>query len=251
MTLQRNRMIAAIDDAIQHDAEPRESYVYLMLADHITFTNAPLTLQKWLQSAPDDEHFRVARVLQTLDQIELAETKPAPAMVERTEQELANLIETYPNNLALFRFQLARAAGEFDLQEMERLLRNSPAGWEQDSVIWRQRGWYALQQGDVMAAQRALESARELLPLDWRIWNDLSQVTRRLGDTQLAEEYGRIALEGKELRQEIVQLPAANQISYELLSRLQQYAARCGAEVIAAQLLERIQTTENWEFLDN
>lgn len=240
VTLQRQQMIDAIRGAIAAQSEPPESYVYLLIADHLSFSNGVAEVDKWIKSAPEAEIFQVARVLQLIDRIENAES-PAPENLSKsTFEELDRLIKLYPLNLALYRYQLESAARNQDLEKMGRLIKREPTEAAADSVICRHKGWYYLRTGEVEKAEAAIKSSLELFPLDWHSWNELSSVLRRLGKLDDAEATAKIALEGKELRKELVQLPNARGLSTEQLQRIGRYAEIVGDEKVSQSINIRL-----------
>jgi tetratricopeptide (TPR) repeat protein len=240
VTLQRAEMIDAIRSAISAQSEPPESYVYLIIADHLSFSNGVAEVDKWMKSAPDAEVFQVARVLQLIDRIENAET-PAPENLSKGAfAELQRLVQKYPKNLALYRYQLEAAAREQDLEKMERLIRLGPMGAENDSVICRHKAWYYLRAGHLGQAETAIKKSLELFPMDWHSWNELSSVLRRQGKLDDAESTAKIALEGKELRKELVQLSNARSLSTSQLQRIGRYAEIVGDEKVFGGVTTRV-----------
>ncbi|MCA8997508.1 MAG: tetratricopeptide repeat protein [Planctomycetaceae bacterium] len=235
VTLQREEMISQIREAIRHDAEPPESYVYLMIADHLSFTNGFSEAERWLKSAPDSEVFQVARLLQLQDQLENSETPPPEAVRRQAGIALKELIGKYPGNLALARYRLERAAQEFQLDEIPEVFATLSENWKLDSVICRHQGWYLARTGKPEEAERWFRESLDLFPFDWHAWHELAGILRRLGDLAEAERAAEIALEGKELRKKLVQLPTASDIPTELLKEVGDFAKRVGANAIARQ----------------
>ena len=233
VTLQRQEMLNAIRDALEYQSEPPESYVYLVIADHLSFSNGVAETDKWMKSAPDAEVFQVARVLQLVDRIENADS-PAPENLRKSAfAELDKLTKLYPENLALYRYQMEAAARDQDLAKMEQLMQSEPLEAETDSVICRHKGWYYLRTGEIEKAEHAVRTSLELFPLDWHAWNELSSVFRRLGKLDEAEATAKIALEGKELRKELVQLPNARRLSASQLQRIGKYAESAGDDTVS------------------
>ncbi|MCA9060207.1 MAG: tetratricopeptide repeat protein [Planctomycetaceae bacterium] len=228
VTLQRQQMIEAIRAAIHTQSEPPEAYVYLIIADHLSFSNGMAEAEKWLRSSPDSEVFQVARVLQLIDRIENAET-PAPESLSRSAYaELARLTEQFPENVALRRYHVEAAARDQDMDRMEKLFTVEPDAAAEDSVILRHKAWFLLRSGKVDEAEQAIKRSLQLFPLDWHSWNELSAVNRRLGKLDDAEATAKIALVGKELRKELVQLPNARALNADHLQRIGEYAELVG-----------------------
>lgn len=240
VTLQREQFLQAITEAMHAQAEPPEAYVYLMIADHITFSNGFEQAEKWLKSDPTSETLRIARLLQLLDRIDTADSPAPDALKTNAEKQFADLVREFPRNMALYRYRLERAARDFDLPEMESLLAAVPPGADEDSIVWRHRGWYQLQTNHGDDAERSLRQSLNLFPLDWHTWNDLANALRRQGKTEEAEQVAKTALEGKELRKELVQLPNANDLSVPHLLKIGRYADLVGATDVAEQIRLRI-----------
>ncbi|MGB4709881.1 MAG: tetratricopeptide repeat protein [Fuerstiella sp.] len=227
ITLQRQEMLNAIYDAIEFRAEPPDAYVYLMLADHLSFTNGFARNSEWLESDPDSEVFQVARIVQLIDNIETTENDHAKAVLERYLQTFNELRQKHPQNTVLLVTAVERAAKQFNVSEVDTLIQQVPLE-QQDSVILRWKAWVQFQQDAFESCQELLHQSLSQYPLDWHTWHELSACRRRLGDIEGASQAAEIALIGKALRKEMLQLDDASAISTDTLRRLQQYAERCG-----------------------
>ncbi len=243
VTHQRELLLKGIREAIAHQAEPPDVYIYLMLADHLGFSNGLPKLQKWLQSAPDAEELRVAVILQRSQMVEDSANpeQEAPAEREARLRELAELAAAYPSNPALFRYQCERAMKDFDFAQLGKLLEAAPATVTDDSLTWRYRGWHAAQIGQFETAASHLRRSIELFPMDWHTWQELANVERRRGQLDEAEKAAKLALEGKELRKVVVQLPDVRSASTALLQRIGKYAEETGDPAVAAEIRLRLQ----------
>ena len=85
-----------------------------------------------------------------------------------------------------------------------------------------------------------MRTALELHPVDWRSRLLLAAVLRRLGRPEEAAEASRIALLGKELHRELLELPNAVSWDEEVGARMYQYIEQSGAELARTSLKRRI-----------
>lgn len=240
VTLQRAKMLEAINKAIDSRAEPPDAYVYLLLAGKLSFSNGFEKNSEWLAGNPDNEIFEVARMIQLIDSVTLSENpttqKSLPAYWDAFDQ----LRKKYPDNLALASFEAEKAAKDFALDRMDKILTSIPEE-KYDGVLLKWRGWLALQRGNLKAALEMLEKSLDDSRLDWRVWHDLSRCRRRLGDLDGAEQAEQIALVGKQLHKDVLQLPNAGAIQSETLKTLASYAASCGDDRVALAIMLRLQ----------
>ncbi|MEQ9411125.1 MAG: hypothetical protein RIK87_25660 [Fuerstiella sp.] len=239
VTLQRNRMLAAIYDAIRAGAEPPDAYGYLILADHLSFSNGFTKNSEWLKSDPEAEVFQAARIVQLIDQVKSSEDPAAGAALERYVESFEQLRQKYPENLVLLRSAIERAAENYDIEQVESLLNQVPAGTT-DSVILRHQGWLKFQQDQFQDARRLLEQSLSEHALDWHAWHELAACHRRLGNLTEAEEASEIAITGKALRKELLQLEDAAAVSADLLARIGRYAESCGEQRVSAAIHRRL-----------
>lgn len=239
MTLQRQKMLEAIYKAIASRAEPPDAYSYLMLADHLSFTNGFTRNTEWLNSNPGTEVFEAARIVQLIDQVQSSEDASAAAGLDRYLATFHDLRQKYPENLVLLRSALERAVKDYDAEQVADLLEQVPRDTT-DSVILRHHGWLQMQRGDFQKAREFLEASLQQHALDWHTWHELAACHRRLGDLPKAEEAAAIARDGKALRKELMQLENAAAISAELLARIGKYATACGEPRVSAAIHHRL-----------
>lgn len=240
VTMQRQKLIEQIRHAIRHQSDPPESYVYLMLADHLSFSNGFSEAEKWLRGNESSEILQVARILLLMDRIENAETPPSEVIRKRAEETLKNVSEKFPENSALGRYLLERAAAKFQLDEFPSLLKRFSAAVAEDSVLCRYQAWYYARTGKISQAEKWLRRSLELYKLDWHTWHELAGVLRQSGKLEEAEVAAEIALIGKALRKELVQLPTANDVTPNLLKQVREFAIQVGEEEIAKQVDNRL-----------
>lgn len=242
LTLQRQALIDTIRQSIEDGAESPDAYVYLVLANHLTFSNGPQINARWSQSAPDDMDFRAAYLIQRADSLLTSDSLDAEQSgeLQTVLREIEALADRHPDHEALVRFQLFLASRNDDAAEVGRILNSVPAGAWEDSVLWRYRGWFHHRNGELSEAESAYQQAREMFPMDWQTWQGLSAVQRRLGKLDEAETSQEIALEGKELRKHLLQLPDAGQVDPETLDRIRAFAAHCGDRQVAEAVGRRL-----------
>ena len=235
ITLQRTAMLTEIENAIRAQAAPPEAYVYLVLADHLMFTNGVELTSRWGAAQPDVDLFYVARSIhlnETLDRAESQDAEPQSARDAR-RKSLAGLLSQFPGSPQLLRHFLNRYVLDTQTEEVGRILAMLPQESAGDSLFWRFRGWYLSQQGQLEQAAEAYRTSLELHAFDWRARFELSDVERQLGNADEARELRAVGLMGKELRKELTQLPNALEVPRELMQRIELYARRCGERPIA------------------
>ncbi len=242
MTLQRERMIEEIRDAFQYRAEPPEAYVYLMIADHLSFTNGFQLNTQWLAAEPDSELFAVARSLQLADTLRKLENQTPETQIQReaAEAELVNLSEKFPQNRTLILAAIRTAIDDEDVAQVGQLLDSLPAAVEPDSLSLRYKGWHLMKTGQAAEAEQSYLKSIALLPLDWHSWHELANVLRQQARLEDAAAAAELAVIGKELRKDCMALPDAGKANPELLSRMYSYASAVGANDVAAAIRFRL-----------
>lgn len=239
ITLQREKMLAAIDRAISMKAEPPDAYVYLLLAGKLSFSNGFAKNSQWLKTSPESELFQVARVIQLLDSVKTSDNEATVSTLPQYRSTFDALRKKYPQNIALLTYAVEEAAAEFDIEAVADLL-SRVAEKADDSVLLKWRGWLHLQNGQDEEALAALLQSIEKFALDWRTWHDLAACYRKLGQLDEAARTQQIATVGKQLRKEVLQLKNAALISPETLEKLASYAASCGEDRVAVAILLRL-----------
>ena len=242
LSLQRVKLIDQIQQSIEMGAEPPEAYVSLMLCDHLYFTNGYQVNSRWLKSTPNSELFRVAAAVQFDEILQKLENQTEETLTTRQESQakLDRYLVDYPGNSILLRYFLQRYAEESNVNEVARILTLVPPDVGNDSVFWRFRGWYQVAVNELDQAEEAYRKSLELMRLDWRTWQGLSEVLRLQGKLEEADRCQRNALTGKQLRQELLQLPTAQDITEEQLQKLSDYSRACGKPELADHLLYRL-----------
>ncbi len=239
VTLQRNLMLAAIDDAIKAQAEPPDAYVYLMLSDHLSFTNGFTKNSEWLRSDPDSEVFQTARIVQLIENVEAAESPTAKAALGKYLETFEELLQKFPQNTVLLRFAIERAVVQFDVEKVGRFVKQLPPG-NRDSVLLRQRAWLKFQLDAFDECQELLNQSLSENALDWHTWHELSVCRRRLGEIDGAKQASKIALVGKALRKGLLQMEDASAITGDTLEQFARYAESCGDTRVSSAILTRL-----------
>ena len=245
MTLQRREMIDEIRDAFRYHVEPPEAYMYLMIADHLSFTNGAQLNTRWLAAESGSELYSVARVIQLVDTLKKLEKTSPETEIQRHagEEELNSLLKKYPQNRALLYNAIESAMLEEDVDQVRKLLAQIRDPDFPDSLSLRYKGWHLMKTQRPQEAEEAYRRSISLMPLDWHAWHELASALRNQGKLEAAESAARIAVVGKELRKECLALPDASQAPPDLFDRILQYAVECRADDVAAALSFRKQPT--------
>ena len=240
--VQRAKMTSQIYRSIELGCEPREAYVYLMLAEVPVFSNGFETANHWLQNDPESELFLVARTVQLAENLAVLRdpTADTRAQLERAEQILADYRQRFPLNRAVLWYFLKNAARRSDVEEVGKLLATVPSEAGDESLFWRYRGWYHAQREEIAEAEAAYQNAAELTPLDSQIWHELADVLRRQGRLAEADTMQSVAATGRQLRLEIQKLKDAAAISDTQLDKVRIYAEACGDQRVAQSLRRRL-----------
>jgi len=243
MTLQREKLVVQIREAIQNKSEPPEAYGYILAAPNLLFTDGYLRVDKWLKATPDDEVLRVAHA------VFAARTNPSRGMKmfgvgdvqPGDDAGVIKCLKDYPNNLELRAFLIERAISNDDMAALGASLKDLPAAADKDSRFWRYIGALRDFQRRPAEAAEALKRSLELHPLDWKSHHAMATVERVLGHVDVASKHADLAARGKQLEREIQELPNAAQVDPPLLARLQAYAQDCGDHGVADGLKYRLQ----------
>jgi tetratricopeptide (TPR) repeat protein len=248
ITLQRTKMVEYAREAIRRGCEFPESYVYLLGANWLTFTNAYELNAKWLRSGSDDETFRVAQVVHSI-----GASTPTTTLVEEVEEVESNRLKTrehdkrlrtcfaeYPNNPELLVYFLKQNATQGDMTEVQELLARVPASAADDNRVWHYKGWLHQARGELEEAEAAYRKALALHPYAWRSQFELAAVLRKQQRLPAAERMIALSMEGKRLRETILQLPDVQSVPPQVLQQMRHYAEACGDTAVAERLSQRL-----------
>ncbi|MBW3599542.1 MAG: hypothetical protein KY475_20000, partial [Planctomycetes bacterium] len=241
MSRQREPMIAEARRAIAVGCETPETYMYLIGADWISFSNGYEINQRWLQSAPTNEHFVVAAAWHLLNTRALdAESEDPGAGAARFEQMMTALLQQFPRNQELLAYHLSLACLRGDRQRVAALLAQAPPSSESDSRFWRFKGWMHASRDELDAAEQAYRHALTLHPFDWQAQHDLAAIYRRKQDFPQVAKYQAAALLGKQIMRTSLRAPDTDSLPGELLQDMSRYAHMCGEDDVAARLEARL-----------
>lgn len=248
ITMQREKVIEATRGAIQVGADSQETYVYLMGANWLSFSNAYELNGKWLQSGGNDEIYGIAEALHwrgaTKNDPSVAQLPEADReRIRKAEQveRLKKYFERFPKNPELLAFFLEESSVRGEIEEVEKLLAQVPVSAGNDNRFWHYKGWYHANLSEWNEAEKCYRKALELHPYAWRSQFDLADVLRKSGQLDQVERWSQLSLEGKDLQKTILQLPDVQSVPMEVFKRMQKYAADCGDSSVAGRMLERIQ----------
>ncbi len=265
MTLQRSKLIEFAREAIATNTDTPETYVYLIGADWITLSNAADYNGKWMQSADEAEHFLVAYLLHwagaagvtSLESTEGATVSAQPTAdprlqtrlafllgrtdLEDPKQQLARCMELYPNNVELLAFKLREAVTDGAVDQVAQLLSKVPESAAGDNRFYHFKGWLDETLGANDAAITAYREALRLNPFDWRSQLKLAGALRLAGETEEADRFATLGVDGKNLRETIMRLSDVQSIPMPVLQSMVDYCQRCGDDLVAGGLAKRIE----------
>jgi tetratricopeptide (TPR) repeat protein len=247
ITMQREKVIEATREAIRVGADTQETYVYLIGANWLSFSNAYELNGKWLQSGSDDEVYGIAEALHwrgaTKNDPKVSQLPEADReRIRKAEQvEMLKKYQTrFPKNSELLAFFLEESSVRGDIDEVEKLLAQVPASAANDNRFWHYKGWYHANLSEWEEAEKCYRKALELHPYAWRSQFELADVLRKSGNLAEVERLSQLSLEGKDLQKTILQLPDVQSVPMEVFQRMQKYATECGDSPVAGRMLERI-----------
>ena len=242
MSRQRLRLIKEARRAIQVGCDTPETYLYLVGADWMTFTNGDDLNQLWLQSEPDSETFTVAAAFHRVRSSALDEDveEQTAEGTSKSEQLMSDLLVRFPKNLELLAFHLDLATFRGDEDRVTELLAQAPPESVEDSRFWRYKGWVHDARRESEEAEAAYLKCVELNPFDGQTQHNLAAIYRRMSESAKVEKYQSLAVLGKEVRRDCLQSPNTQSLATDLLTKIQLYAAQAGDSQTAARLQERL-----------
>ena len=247
ITMQREKVIEATREAIRVGADTQETYVYLIGANWLSFSNAYELNVKWLQSGSNDEVYGIAEALHwrgaTKNDPSVAQLPEADReRIRKAEQVemLKKYLVRFPKNHELLAYFLEESSVRGDMEEVENLLAQVPVSAANDNRFWHYKGWFHAHLSEWEEAEKCYRKALELHPYAWRSQFDLADVLRKSGQLEQVERWSKLSLEGKDLQKTILQLPDVQSVPMEVFQRMQEYASDCGDTSVAGRMLERI-----------
>lgn len=242
ITLQQEELLRQIYRSIELGCEPIEAYVYLMLADVLTFQNGFDVTNRWLAADVSQETFLVARTIHLWKNLSL-EASPSDDTKEKlrlAETLLRDYLEQYPQNLAVLTFFANLALNNGEADQVESLLLRFPPTGMKDSRYWRFNGWLHAANDEPGKAEAAYRESLRVYPFSWSVRHELADILRRRRDFSQVAQMQELALVGKQLRQELMELPEARSVSKSLLTKIRDYASQCGDDFVADSLTQRL-----------
>ena len=254
ITLQRSELIRQTRQAIANRGDSQETYVYLIGANWLTFSNAYEFNGKWLRSGQNTETYAVAEALHARGS---ANAFPRNEDVEEVDEDRVKRLEhqkmlrkflgVYPENIELLVYFLEQAVIRGDEAEVATLLGQVPATAADDNRVWYYKGWLNSTRDEFQEAEASYRKALELHPYAWRSQLDLANVLRRMNRFDEVEELNRLSIMGKQIREQVLQLPDVQSVPVPLFRKMQEYAAGCGDEVTAVRMAERLENLDTAE----
>lgn len=248
ITLQRNRLLEQTREAIANGGDSRETYVYLIGAHYLLFSNAYEFNAKWLLSGQNTETFAVGRAFHARgaqredSQDDVLDGVDAERRRDLKHRELLEqLLTKYPQNPELLAHFLQLDSLEGDVEKVKRLLGQVPESLAEDARFWHYKGWIEQQEGRLADAEQAYRRSLELYPYGWRTQLQLAEVVRQQGQLEEAQRLVKLSLEGKQLRQEILELPDVQSVPYGLFLRMKQYAEGVGDTTTATRMQQLVE----------
>lgn len=245
MNLQRTELLKTIRSAIAAKGEPREAYVYLMLADLITFSNGSELNSRWLASSPDEIRFKIALAVHTAANIfQNADATSAPDAVEmqqEAERQLEWFLKSAPHDTPLLVYLMSRAYDAGNVERVGELLQNVDDASADDHMVWVYRGWYHTEMKEFTQAEEAIREALRLHPLSALAHHEYAKLLRlqQRPAAEVAHEQ-KLATEGKAIRAKLVLQASVRDVSWDIFEQILQYAADCDDQFIANALIRRI-----------
>lgn len=249
VTLQRRQMMLEARKAIDLGSELPETYIYLVGTDWITFSNAYELNTQWLQSDPGNELFLVSQTIHFagMSSEEEKPGEPDPSATPRRaaqEQMLHQVFERFSQNLELLAHFLREGCTNGDVQGVAELLARAPPEAVEDNRFWRFKGWLHAATGEFGPAKAAYLQALKHNPFDWRSQYELADVLRRTRQTEDVDKWATLAVEGRALWREILELPDVQSAPPALMERIAKYARACGDNRVADCLEYRLAATK-------
>jgi tetratricopeptide (TPR) repeat protein len=238
MNLQRVPMIKSIRTAMAARVEPQESYVYLVMADNLSFGNGAAMNSRWLSGAPDEVRFKVGLAVNTATSLSQNASLEGVAQADEWNREALKQLqwfhETLPHDPVLLGYLMHRAYQAADVDQMGELLQLVDDSSVEDHMVWVYRGWYYQMLQKWPEAETAIREALRLYPISPLAHHEYAKVLRA---TQRPEaevvQQQKLAAIGRELRSTVQRSKSAVEVSPQLLKDIAQYAEECGDRLIA------------------
>ena len=245
MSLQRSSLLRAIRSAISSQAEPREAYAYLMMADVLSFSNGADLNSRWLTSSPDEVRFKIGLAVNTANSIarnaDVAASGQVIELEKEAERQLQWFLDTVPHDPVLLTYLMNRAYEAGRAERVGELLQNVDDTGSDDHMIWVYRGWYHIEMNELPQADEALRESLRLHPLSGLARHEYARLLRlqQRPATEVAHQQ-KLAAAGKQIRAQLLLQPNVRDIPGEIFEQMARYAADCNDPLIADALARRI-----------
>ncbi|MBS0263224.1 MAG: hypothetical protein JSS02_14870 [Planctomycetes bacterium] len=245
MNLQRAPMLKAIRAALEAGAEPKEAYVYLVMADMLTFVNGSQLNSRWLSAAPDELRFKVGLAVNTSEEFahnaDIVGTAEATQMEQEAMKQMQWFLEGAPHDPVLLTFLMYRAYLGGDVKRVGELLQQVDESGTDDHMVWVYRAFYYRSFDEFTAAEEALKEALRLHPMSPLAHHEYAALLRAMQrPAEDVEKEQKIAAQGRTLRSQVLTLGSALDISYEIFESLADYAEKCGDQQVAESIRFRL-----------
>jgi tetratricopeptide (TPR) repeat protein len=245
LSLQRAPMMKAIRFAIQHNAEPREAYAYILMADALTFVNGEGVNGRWLAAEPGELRFKIGVAVhiamnyeQNTPQLKL---EHAAAMDREAARQLDLFLEKRPHDIVLLTYLMHRAQKSADVERCGELLAQVEDADADDHMVWVFRAWYLRNIGDLAQAETSIQQALQLHPMSAAAHHEYAEILRRRKRPESEINlHQSMAAEATEIRSLVWHEESVDKVSAEVFDRIARYAATCGDQLVADALKGRI-----------
>lgn len=247
-TLQRTRLVHEIRVAVDAGNEPIEAYVYFFFADSLLFSNAVELNSRWLKGDPESELYEVGEAVFTAESLDLSvllDDRDAAQLTRRSAARKAAVMEKllakYPQNTELLAYNIRQHIQTGDVAKVVELLAHSTVEDEIDHRFWRFKGWVHAQRQQGAEAEKSYRRAIELHPLDWSTRNLLAELLQQQERFEEVKTQRDLVARGNDLHRQLRHAPNTQQVPYDLLIRLAEYARDCDEVQISESLFRRLQ----------
>jgi len=244
LTFQQDELLRQIYKAIELGSEPIDAYVYLALADVLSFQNGFEVTNRWLADDVSQEIFLVSRTIHAWKNLSLVQPvdQETKEKMDLAEKLLREYLDRFRSNISLLAFFLNLAVTNGEVGEAERLLSLFPDSATTDSRYWRFKGWLHAARDEIADAENSYKESLNIYPLSWTVRHELADVLRRQKKYQQVSQMQQLALLGKDLRRELLELPDAKSVTKSILTKIRDYSKLSGDDFVAGALTRRIQT---------
>jgi tetratricopeptide (TPR) repeat protein len=240
MSRQRSQLVDIARRAIQRGGDTPATYLYLMGADWLVFSNGHEFNTQWLQSNPRNEIFQVAAAIHFTSTAALSEASLGESGRKQTEQVMQELLDRFPKNLEALALHLNAACYRGQVDRVITLLEQAPTGSAKDSRFWTFKGWVHEQRDEFDEAEESYLNAIKLYPYDEKAYHWLAGVYRQTNELKKSERYEQISVIGTEIKREALQLSDTLSLPPDLMRKMVKFAAAVGDAQVAKGLQQRL-----------